>query len=168
MPNIRITTTPMLSSVRPIGVSQGAAKRCRIIEHPSRDKAAHFALEASGNGYFTMILPNGLLEIGGLQTILSTGARIQSTDRKMLSSERKKSVCGSAPFYPKVDGQSVTMLLSPHAIRNQKDKGGGHGDHWDRQLFALWDGVHRMQRPTGRTEVVGVREQTRSPSFLVL
>jgi hypothetical protein len=52
MPNIRITTTPMLSRVRPIGVSQGAAKRCRIIEHPSRDKAAHFALEASGNGYF--------------------------------------------------------------------------------------------------------------------
>jgi hypothetical protein len=36
------------------------------------------------------------------------------------------------------------------------------------KLFALWDGVHRMQRPTGRTEVVGVREQTRSPSFLVL
>jgi hypothetical protein len=63
----------MLSRVRPIGVSQGAAKRCRIIEDPSRDKAAHFALEASGNGYFTMILPNGLLEIGGLQTILSTG-----------------------------------------------------------------------------------------------
>ena len=71
-------------------------------------------------------------------------------------------------IYPKVDGQSVTMLLSPHAIRNQKAKRGGHGDHWDRQLFALWDGVHRMQRPTGRTEVVGVREQTRSPSFLVL
>jgi hypothetical protein len=71
-------------------------------------------------------------------------------------------------IYPKVDGQSVTMLLSPHAIRNQKAKGGGHGDHWDRQLFALWDGVHRMQRPTGRTEVVGVREPTRSPSFLVL
>jgi hypothetical protein len=45
-------------------------------------------LEASGNGYFTMILPNGLLEIGGLQTILLTGARIQSTDLRWRRSLR--------------------------------------------------------------------------------
>jgi hypothetical protein len=43
---------------------------------PKPDKAARFAVEASGNGYFTTILPNGLLEIGGLQKILSKGARI--------------------------------------------------------------------------------------------
>jgi len=46
--------------------------------------------------------------------------------------------------------------------------GGGHGDHGERQLFALWNGVLWMQRPTGRTEMVGVRDQTQSPSFLVL
>jgi hypothetical protein len=34
-------------------------------------------------------------------------------------------------IHPQVDAQSVIMLLSPHAIRNQKNKGGGHGDRWD-------------------------------------
>jgi hypothetical protein len=74
--------------------------------------------------------------------------------------------CGNAP-YELIDLKSVTMLLSPDGIRNQKREG-GHRKHRERQLFALWNGVHRMQRPTGRTEMVGVREQTRSPSYLVL
>ena len=113
MPNIRITTTPMLSSVRPIGVSQGAAKRCRIIEHPSRDKAAHFAFEASGNGYFTMILPNGLLEIGGLQTILSTGARIQSTDRKVLSSSERNRFAAAHHFIQKLTAKVSRCFYLP-------------------------------------------------------
>jgi hypothetical protein len=58
--------------------------------------------------------------------------------------------CGNAPFIP-VDGRTVTMLLSLcfylYAFISQRhkkpnNKGGGHGDRWDRRLLALWDDVH--------------------------
>src|SRR5262249_14998487 len=67
-----------------------------------------------------------------------------------------------------IDRRSVIMLLCPHAIRSQENQGDGHGDHLDGQSCALWNGVQRMQRPIGRTRVVGVCEQPRSPSCLVL
>src|SRR5262249_46341382 len=50
-------------------------------------------------------------------------------------------------------------FISPRH-KKPKNKGGGHGDRGDRRLLTLWNGVHRMQRPAGRTEVVGVCEQT--------
>src|SRR5262245_18814632 len=40
--------------------------------------------------------------------------------------------------------------------------------HLSPEAEAFFAGMHRMQRPTGGTEMVGVREQTRSASFLVL
>src|SRR5262249_38018681 len=40
--------------------------------------------------------------------------------------------------------------------------------HLSPEAEAFFAGMHRMQRPTGGTEMVGVREQKRSPSFLVL
>ena len=66
----------------------------------------------------------------------------------------------------KFEGHILFILLrleSGKAVQGKR-----HGDHQDRQPRAIRNGVHRMQRLTGRTEVVGVREQTRSPSFLVL
>src|SRR5262249_9033649 len=60
------------------------------------------------------------------------------------------------------------MLLCPDAIRSQENQGGGHGDHLEGQLRTLWNGVQRMQSPTGRTKVVGIREQPRSTPSLVL
>jgi len=60
-PNTRIATTPMPSRVRPLGVSQGTAKRCRIIEHPSPRRRA-FRLGGQREWQFYDAPPNTLLE----------------------------------------------------------------------------------------------------------
>jgi hypothetical protein len=36
----------------------------------------------------------------------------------------------------------LTIGFIPPRHRNRKNKGGGHGDRWDRRLLALWDDVH--------------------------
>jgi hypothetical protein len=63
-PNTRIATTAMPSRVRRLGVSQGTAKRSRIIEHPSPRRRA-FRLGGKRDGNFTTLVLNSLLEIGG-------------------------------------------------------------------------------------------------------
>src|SRR5262245_55231755 len=71
-PNTRIATTAMPSRVGRLGVSQGTTKKCPIVEH-RRPRRCNFRLKGSGNRKSTMLVPNSLLEIGGLgvQMILS-------------------------------------------------------------------------------------------------
>jgi hypothetical protein len=59
-PNTRIATTAMPSRVRRLGVSQGTAKRCCIIEPPSPRRRA-FRLGGERDGNFTTLVPNSLL-----------------------------------------------------------------------------------------------------------
>jgi hypothetical protein len=63
-PNTRIATTAIPRRVRRLGVSQGTAKRCCIIEPPSPRRRA-FRLGGERDGNFTTLVPNSLLEIGG-------------------------------------------------------------------------------------------------------
>src|SRR5262249_15557005 len=63
-PNTRIATTAIPRRVRRLGVSQGTAKRCCIIEPPSPRRRA-FRLGGERDGNFTVPVPNSLLEIGG-------------------------------------------------------------------------------------------------------
>ena len=63
-PNTRIATTAIPRRVRRLGGSQGTAKRCCIIEPPSRRRRA-FRLGGERDGNFTVPVPNSLLEIGG-------------------------------------------------------------------------------------------------------
>jgi hypothetical protein len=58
-----MATPAMPSTVRRLRVSKGTAKRCRIMSTQARE-GARFDLEASGNGNFTVLVPNSLLEIG--------------------------------------------------------------------------------------------------------
>src|SRR5215467_9913429 len=95
---------------------------------------------------------------------LSSCAALHPTG-KLRPTERPRCInrfCGTAPS-ELVDRKSVTMLLSPHAIRNQKDKGGGHGNDWERQLLPLWHVVQQMKVCTEPSKGVGVCEQRRSP-----
>src|SRR5262249_46508520 len=62
---------------------------CEVGRDETRE-GARFALEASGNGNFTMLLPNGLLEIGGLgvQMIPSKVARAKRRRTAIVSRQR--------------------------------------------------------------------------------
>jgi hypothetical protein len=63
-------------------------------------------------------------------------------NEKSLIPRFPKSVLRQRTIHPEVDGRSVIMLLSAYAIKPKNNKGGGHGDHWDRRLLALWNDVH--------------------------
>jgi hypothetical protein len=58
-PNTRIATTAIPRRVRRLGVSQGTAKRCCIIEPPSPRRRA-FRLGGERDGNFTVPVPNSL------------------------------------------------------------------------------------------------------------
>jgi hypothetical protein len=62
------------SRVGRLGVSQGTTKKCPIVEHRSL-RRRNFRLKGRGNRKFTMLVPNSLLEIGGLVRD-STGAAV--------------------------------------------------------------------------------------------
>jgi len=63
-------------------------------------------------------------------------------DRFRRMTEIPKFVLRQRTIHPQVDGRSVIMLLPAYAIKPKNNKGGGHGDHWDRRLLALWNDVH--------------------------
>src|SRR5262249_21344588 len=63
-PNTRIARTAIPRRVRRLGVSQGTAKRCCIIE-PLSPRRRAFRLGGERDGNFTVPVPNSLLEIGG-------------------------------------------------------------------------------------------------------
>jgi hypothetical protein len=70
----------------------------------------------------------------------------------------------------KFDETTVMMLLSFQAKKEGKIKYREvyHGGHFDQQLFAVWNCVHPVQSQADCTKLVGIRERTPRPSFLVL
>src|SRR5262249_56943464 len=63
-PNTRIATTAIPRRVRRLGVSQGTAKRCRIIEPPSPRRRA-FRLGDERDGIFQYPVPTIFLKFAG-------------------------------------------------------------------------------------------------------
>jgi hypothetical protein len=55
-----------------------------------------------------------------------------------------QSLRGNAPFIS-VDSGSCHLAFMLPRHKSSRLTGGGHGDRWDRQLLALWNGMYRMQ-----------------------
>jgi hypothetical protein len=68
----------------------------------------------------------------------------------------------------KFDETTVMMLYLSKLKKGAKYREVYHGGHFDQQLFAVWNCVCTMQSQADCAELVGIRERTPCPSFLVL
>src|SRR5712671_3417102 len=62
----------------------------------------------------------------------------------------------------------TTHILTTAFDKAAAKRGKRHGDHQERQLLAVRNGVHRMQGLADCTRMVGARERRPRPPFLVL
>ena len=118
-PNTRIATTAIPSRVGRLGVSQGTTKKCPIVEHRS-PRRRNFRLKGSGNWKFTMLVPNSLLEIGGLIRD-STGAAVCNHAPRRLHVRPVRSILSNAlNFRPYASKTAFRATHQPKAGKSRQ------------------------------------------------